>query len=93
VFNTKDRTKRTSAIVADSGPSSKIGEASIRCSDLVLGAGRGNPKNGGTEQKIIRYIVFPGSGNGQPQTPDAINQRVNALWAGLTPAQQALVQA
>jgi len=93
VFNTQDKTKRTAAIVADSGPMSKIGEASIACSASVLGPGKGNPKNGGTEAKIIRYIVFPGSGNGQPQDVDAINQRVTALFAALTPDQQALVMA
>ena len=46
-------------IYADVGPSSKIGEASIRmASALKINS---DPKTGGTESKIIAYLVFPGS--------------------------------
>lgn len=47
------------AIYADVGPSAKIGEGSIRLAKaLRLNA---DPKSGGTEQKSIVYLVFPGS--------------------------------
>jgi hypothetical protein len=64
---------RAKAVVADAGPPSELGEASIFCAGLVTGMKasditekearrRGsfiNPRKGGTEKKRFRYIVFP----------------------------------
>ena len=46
-------------IYADIGPASKIGEASIRMASALKI--HSDPKTGGTESKIIAYLVFPGS--------------------------------
>ncbi len=46
-------------VFADQGPSSKIGEASLRMATALNIPN--NPKTGGTESKIIVYLVFPGS--------------------------------
>jgi hypothetical protein len=67
---------QVAAIVADAGPAKKLGEASIAASAALLGPGKGNPKNGGTQKKIIRYIVFPGSGDGKPKSTDVIDASV-----------------
>ncbi len=46
-------------IYGDVGPSSKIGEASMRmASALKINS---DPKKGGIESKVIAYLVFPGS--------------------------------
>ncbi|MBA3651272.1 MAG: hypothetical protein H0W66_07295 [Chthoniobacterales bacterium] len=81
---TKDRVK---AIVADSGPKNKLGEASIATAEALLGKSKSSPKTGGTDEKIIRYIVFPGSGDGQPKPADVIAARVDGLLASLSPEQ------
>lgn len=44
-------------IYADVGPSSKIGEASIRMASALKI--KCDPKTGGTESKIIAYLVSP----------------------------------
>lgn len=49
------------AIAADSGPKYKVGEASIAVARALLGDAHANPRSGGTERPIIRYIVFPNS--------------------------------
>ena len=72
------------AIVADAGPPKKLGEASIAAAAALLGPGKGNPKNGGTEKKIIRYIVFPGSGDGKPKSTKVIAARVDGLLHALS---------
>lgn len=48
----------TPAVVADQGPSEKVGEASCECAERV-GLDR-NPNNGGTDEHIIRYMIWPG---------------------------------
>ena len=48
---------------------------------------KSSPKSGGTEEKIIRYIVFPGSGDGLPKPADVIVARVDGLLASLSPEQ------
>jgi peptidoglycan hydrolase-like protein with peptidoglycan-binding domain len=78
---------RVRAIVADSGPKAKLGEASIATAAALLGPGKASPKNGGTEKKIIRYVVFPRSGEGLPKSADVIAARVDGLLAGLSPEQ------
>jgi peptidoglycan hydrolase-like protein with peptidoglycan-binding domain len=75
------------AIVADAGPPKKLGEASIATAAALLGPGKGNPKNGGTERKIIRYIVFSGSGDGRPKTAVEIVARVDGLLHALSKEQ------
>lgn len=78
---------QAAVIVADSGPKAKIGEASIAAAAAVLGPGKGSPKNGGTEKKIIRYIVFPGSGDGKAKSVDVIAARVDGLLHALSKEQ------
>jgi len=48
-------------IYADVGPSNKIGEASCRMATALKI--NSNPKTGGTESRIVVYLVFPGSVN------------------------------
>jgi Fungal chitosanase of glycosyl hydrolase group 75 len=48
----------TPAVVGDCGPTKKIGEASCKCAeDIGLD---GDPNSGGTEKKIVRYMIWPG---------------------------------
>ncbi|NQT68346.1 MAG: hypothetical protein HQ552_02065 [Desulfobacteraceae bacterium] len=61
--------KLSPAIFADNGPSDTIGEGSIRLANN-LGV-NSNPKNGGVSSGIA-YLVFPGSGNGRPKSPEEI---------------------
>ena len=72
------------AVYADIGPSSKLGEGSIRLAQaLGLDA---NPKSGGTESKYIVYVVFPASvGRWVPPSVwfDAANTLFNA-WGGMS---------
>ena len=86
VINLKTKA-RVKAIVADSGPKAKLGEASIATAKALLGKSKSSPKSGGTEEKIIRYIVFPGSGDGLPKPADVIVARVDGLLASLSPEQ------
>ena len=83
LINLKNKS-RVAAIVADSGPAAKLGEASIAASAALLGPGKGSPKSGGTDDKIIRYIVFPGSGDGKPKSAEVIAARVDGLLHGLS---------
>jgi Fungal chitosanase of glycosyl hydrolase group 75 len=82
VYNTKTG-DNCYAVYGDIGPSSKIGEGSIRLAEaLKLDA---NPKSGGTESKIIVYVVFPGSvGAWKPPSVwfDAANTVFHA-WGGI----------
>lgn len=71
------------AIFADVGPADEMGELSI-CAAKLLGLDP-NPKGGGTEKKTILYLVFPGSGNGKPQSAADIAKRAKKLfndWGG-----------
>lgn len=47
------------AVVADIGPKPKIGELSMAAA-IALGINP-SPRDGGTEEKIIRYEIFPGT--------------------------------
>jgi hypothetical protein len=72
------------AIFADIGPSKKLGEGSIA---LHRGLGHEPIRNGryhdeGIDGRVIT-IVFPGSGNGTPQTPDQVRNIGKALFIGL----------
>ena len=86
VINLKTKA-RIKAIVADSGPKSKLGEASIATAQALLGKSKSSPKSGGSDEKIIRYIVFPRSGDGLPKPPEVIDARVDGLLASLSPEQ------
>jgi Fungal chitosanase of glycosyl hydrolase group 75 len=46
------------AVVGDCGPQKKIGEASCKCAENV--GLDGDPNHGGTEEKIVRYMIWPG---------------------------------
>ncbi|MEG4023821.1 glycoside hydrolase family 75 protein [Microcoleus sp. S13C4] len=71
------------AVLADIGPTNKIGEGSI-----TLSRSLGNEPlvNGivqsGIDEDVI-YIIFPGSGDGTPQTVDLIRAKGQALFAAL----------
>lgn len=83
VINTLTK-KRTAAIAADAGPRSQIGEASIACVSALLGKANSNPRDGGTDKKIIRYVVFPGSGDGVAHPQDVIEAKVEGLLHDLS---------
>jgi Fungal chitosanase of glycosyl hydrolase group 75 len=76
------------AIYGDVGPSSKIGEGSVRLAKAL--AIDPDPKKGGTESKIIVYLVFPGSvGKWMPPKNwfDVANTLTQA-WGGLARLKQ-----
>jgi len=54
------------ALVADSGPSNKLGEISLACARAIgvpVNEASAHPANsGGTESHTIRYQLFPGTG-------------------------------
>lgn len=71
-------------VFADVGPSSKIGEASMRMAQ-ALGV-HDDPKKGGSDVKIITYLVFPGS-IGAWKPPHVWWDVANTLttsWGGLS---------
>jgi hypothetical protein len=70
------------AIFADEGPKGKIGEGSIALAELLQIPS--SPRTGGVEGDIM-YVVFPGSGNGQPRTVQEIDregERAFNQWGG-----------
>jgi hypothetical protein len=68
--------KSSYAIFGDVGPFDRIGEGSIALAEN-LGI-RSDARNGGARRGIL-YLVFPGSGNGQPRTVDEINAETEKL--------------
>jgi hypothetical protein len=70
------------AIFADVGPPDKLGEGSIMlANELDINS---SPKYGGADDGII-YIVFPGSGNGNPRSKEEIRSEGEILlkeWGG-----------
>ena len=58
--------KKCVAVVADIGPSAKLGEMSCECARR-LGLS-GNPNTGGTDDHVIHYTLYPGV----PATVDGI---------------------
>ncbi len=88
------------AVAADSGPKNKVGEASIAVARALLGEKHANPRSGGTDRPIIRYIVFPNSKDrvfpaSDPRDPSIlqrslmhINTVAATLFAALDPAHQ-----
>ncbi len=71
------------AVLADVGPTNKIGEGSIALSRSL---GNEPLRNGivriGIDDDVI-YIVFPGSGDGTPQTISSIRTKGKALFTTL----------
>ena len=75
VINSKN-SQLSEAIFADIGPRGKIGEGSIAlASNLGIPS---SPKHGGTDSGVI-YVVFPGSGNGNPRNIDEITSEAKNL--------------
>ena len=73
------------AVFADFGPPGKIGEGSIAL-HRSLGHETIRPNGRIRDVDIERHvvtIVFPGSGDGTPQTPDAIREQGRALFTTL----------
>jgi hypothetical protein len=73
VFN-KQNDKMSYAVFADIGPS--VGEGSIALADN-LGI-RSSARRGGAPDGVL-YLVFTGSGNGQPRPIEEINQEAQKL--------------
>jgi hypothetical protein len=59
------------ALYADVGPKDKIGEGSVALA-RALGV-PADPRSGGVDGGIV-YVVFPGSGTGEPQPPGTIRK-------------------
>jgi hypothetical protein len=81
VINARNR-RMAFAIFADQGPRGKIGEGSIALAELLDIPS--SPKTGGVDGDIV-YVVFPGSGNGQPRTATEIDregERAFQQWGG-----------
>ncbi len=70
--------RRAFALFADIGPRTHLGEGSVALAE-ALGI-RSNPRRGGTASGV-RYLVWPGSGNGQPRTVEEIDAAAEALFA------------
>ena len=82
VYNTETE-DNCYAVYADVGPSSKIGEGSIRLAEAL--ALNSDAKSGGTERKVITFVVFPGS-VGAWKPPSVWFDAANTLfesWGGL----------
>ncbi len=81
VFNLENG-ESSPAIFADTGPSDRIGEGSVALADdLGLWA---DARSGGTTRGIL-YLVFPGSGNGNPRPIQEISAEAEnqfKLWGG-----------
>jgi hypothetical protein len=76
--------KTSYAIFGDVGPFDRIGEGSVALAEN-LGI-RSDARNGGARGGIL-YVVFPGSGNGQPRSIDEINAETEKLvqdWGGMS---------
>jgi hypothetical protein len=72
------------AVYGDVGPTSKIGEGSMRLAEALKIVS--NPKNGGTESRTIVYVVFPGS-VGKWMPPNEWFDLASSLfktWGGLS---------
>ncbi len=88
------------AIAADAGPKHHVGEASIAVARALLGEVAANPRSGGTDRPIIRYVVFPGSSDRQFPSSDPrdealgartlmhLNSTAATLFAALDPTHQ-----
>jgi Fungal chitosanase of glycosyl hydrolase group 75 len=83
VYNTRTE-DNCYAVYGDVGPTSKIGEGSMRLAEALKVSS--SPKSGGTESKSIVYLVFPGS-VGAWKPPSVWFDAANTLfksWGGLS---------
>jgi len=90
-YNTKTH-DNCYGIFGDVGPSSKIGEASMRMAQALKIDH--NPKSGGTESKIVAYLIFPGS-VGRWVEPPVWFELANSLthaWGGLSRLRKLIAQ-
>lgn len=99
VINTANG-KFVHAIAADAGPKRHVGEASIAVARALLGPAKANPRTGGTDEPIIRYVVFPESRDERFPASDPrkvavlertlmhINMNAATLFASLDPTHQ-----
>jgi hypothetical protein len=104
VINTANG-KFVHAVAADAGPKHHVGEASIAVAKALLGEKASNPRSGGTEKPVIRYIVFPGSADDRFPSSDPrtvavldrtlmhINTSAATLFAALEPGHQSSMMA
>jgi hypothetical protein len=74
--------KRSSAVVADVGPSGKYGEGSIALAN-ALGI-PSSPRSGGITGNVC-YVVFPGSRKRWPRANDDVASQAEALFAAWGP--------
>jgi hypothetical protein len=87
--------EQVKAIVADAGPTRKTGEASAflaakitkQQTPVASKKSFSNPRDGGTDERRFRYIIFPGRTLSWPQTNDAIETAVDDALADLSAAQ------
>jgi hypothetical protein len=74
----------SAAIVADeSAPGLKFGEGSIALAE-ALGI-ESSPRNGGKDRGVA-YVIYPGSGNGEPRSLEEItdhSQKLFESWGGI----------
>jgi hypothetical protein len=71
------------AILADQAPHTQIGEGSIALAE-ALGVNP-DPRIGGTIDGI-RYLIFPGTGDGRPKSNDEIRklgEKAFRKWGGM----------
>ena len=91
VINLKNQ-KVSAAIVADeSAPNLPVGEASIALAEAL--AIDSNPRHGGQAKKVV-FVIYPGSGNGEPrklQDIRASSNRLFAVWGGVNRLDACLV--
>jgi hypothetical protein len=82
VVNLKNR-KVSAAIVADeSAPNLPVGEGSIALAEAL--AIDSSPRHGGQDRKVV-FVIYPGSGNGEPRRLQDILANSNRLfeeWGG-----------
>lgn len=79
-------------IYADVGPSGKIGEASMRMAQALKISS--DPKKGGTESKIIGYLLFKGSLGkwAPPKDWFTLANNLTKQWGGLSRLKKLLKQ-
>lgn len=79
-------------IYADVGPSSKIGEASMRMAEALKISS--DPKKGGTSSKIVAYLLFDGSLGKWAPPKDWFNlaNKLTKEWGGLSRLKKLLKQ-
>jgi hypothetical protein len=91
VVNLKNR-KVSAAIVADeSAPNLPVGEGSIALAEAL--AIDSSPRRGGQDGKVV-FVIYPGSGNGEPRKLQDILANSNRLfeaWGGINRLDACLV--